>query len=55
LSDKDIQFLKHLKELRNGFYHEISFPFDTKILIGLHIKFIETLETIIFEPWFEMA
>lgn len=55
LDNDSVQFLKDVKELRNEFSHEISPQFDDNLLIGLHLKCIETIETVVFKPWFEMA
>lgn len=52
LFDPDtIIFLNDVRETRNCCAHEISPDIDKNILIGLHDKCIETIETIVFSIW----
>lgn len=48
---EDVEFLKEIKKLRNDFVHEISPKIDENILIGLHIKIVETISFVVFETW----
>lgn len=48
---EDGEFLKEVKKLRNDFVHEISPKIDESILIGLHIKIVDTISFVVFETW----
>ena len=50
---EDVEFLKEIKRMRNDFIHEIAPEIDENILIGFHMKIVETISFIVFETWYK--